>query len=411
MSLGRWLTPAAAAVVCWALAAPAVARAADVTVIKLGTEPAVLPGPPILHAPPARAPQLENAGVWRAQPILVSGTSTYRQGEFLYQDYLYDDHGARELPDPNDRRTNLTPKAGTPFNSSFSINNGTYTYPSASDYAENAADLVELRVKPLADSTAFRVTLHTMHDPKLVAFAIALGGTPGTLRPFPHGANVAAPADYFLTVHGSTTGMAAELVRAADGTAVAGPSPQVVVDLLRRQIEVRVPHAAWNPSGAVRMAAGVGLWDIANSRYLLPQSASSATVPGGAGLAPNPAAFFNIAFRYHERSCVVARPGAGCGPGQRRHQCLLRRGRRREAADRDHRRQRRPDRGTDVTHPGQPLRTPSGHRLRGELLLGGLQLPVPGPAAALHRLRSAQADATRRLRADPAAPRERNQLQ
>ncbi len=53
------------------------------------------PGPDILYAPKPRAPQLENAGVWRAKPILVSGASAYRDGEFLYQDFLYDDHGAR----------------------------------------------------------------------------------------------------------------------------------------------------------------------------------------------------------------------------------------------------------------------------------------------------------------------------
>src|SRR5205085_8736715 len=62
------------------------------------------PGPDILYAPPASAPQLTNAGNWRAQPILVSGASAYRRGEFLYQDFLYDDHGAREQPDPTDPR-------------------------------------------------------------------------------------------------------------------------------------------------------------------------------------------------------------------------------------------------------------------------------------------------------------------
>lgn len=54
------------------------------------------PGPAILYAPPPRAPQLENApgSPWHAKPILISGTSAYRQGEFLYQDFLFDDRGA-----------------------------------------------------------------------------------------------------------------------------------------------------------------------------------------------------------------------------------------------------------------------------------------------------------------------------
>src|SRR5438874_1396510 len=85
----------------------------------LYTGPAARPGPDILYQGPANAPQLQNTGVWRASPLLVSGASAYRAGEFLYQDYLYDDHGAQEQYDPNDPRgaSNL-----------FSKPNGTYTY-------------------------------------------------------------------------------------------------------------------------------------------------------------------------------------------------------------------------------------------------------------------------------------------
>ena len=43
------------------------------------------PGPPILYAPPPVAPQLSNTGVWNAQPILISGATAYRSGEFIYQ--------------------------------------------------------------------------------------------------------------------------------------------------------------------------------------------------------------------------------------------------------------------------------------------------------------------------------------
>src|ERR1700680_208007 len=65
-----------------------------------GTAPR--PGPAALYEPLAHAPQLENApgSVWRAPPILVSGASAYRTGDFLYQGYLYDDHGAKLVPDP-----------------------------------------------------------------------------------------------------------------------------------------------------------------------------------------------------------------------------------------------------------------------------------------------------------------------
>ena len=98
----------------------------------LYTGPGSRPGPAILYQPAAVAPQLTNAGIWRASPILVSGASAYRDGEFLYQDWLYDDHGARELPDPADPRAT---------GDTFSKPDGTYTYPTGAGYANDAADL------------------------------------------------------------------------------------------------------------------------------------------------------------------------------------------------------------------------------------------------------------------------------
>jgi hypothetical protein len=241
----------------------------------------------VLYAPAPRAPQLENTGVWRARPILVSGASAYRDGELLYQDFLYDDHGAGAVAwQPDDQSYN---------SEVFARPLGTYTYPTAPQYAANAADLVELRVKPLADATAFRITLNTMVEPDLAATTIAIGDSPAP-RAFPHGANASAPAQLFLTVHGAT----ADLVDAATG-ATTHPAPTASVDLERRQIEVRVPHAAWDPGrGVVRLAAGVGLWDAANGQYEIPQRQSDATHPGGAGALPQPTAFFNVAFRHAE---------------------------------------------------------------------------------------------------------------
>jgi len=274
------------------LALVAVALPARATSRSLYRGRAPRPGPDLLYAGPVTPSQLENVGVWTADPILVSGASAYRDGEFLYQDFLYDDHGAAATADPTDPRAT---------GDTFSKPNGTYTYPTDPAYASNAADLVELRVKPLADATAFRATLNTLKDPSRVALSIAIGGTPGVVRAFPAGANVQAPADLFVTVHPSATGMVADLTDAGTGQPVAGPPPLVAVDTTRRQIEVRVAHAAWDPGGRViRLAAGVGLWDGATGRYLPPQAAADATHPGGAGATTTPAAFFNVAFRYDE---------------------------------------------------------------------------------------------------------------
>ena len=242
------------------------------------------PGPAQLYAAPPVAPQLENTGIWQAPPILISGASAYRCGEFLYQDWLYDDRGAAGLPDPND------PHDATAY--LFSPKAGTLTYPSDPAYANNAADLVELRVRPLADATAFRVTLNTLIDPALVAFTIALGDSPSPVD-WPYAAGVSSPAALFLSV----TGGSVELLDAASGAVIEGPSLQI--DQERRQFEILVPHSAWQPgTQTVRIAAGVGLWDAASGSYLASAGLASADAPGG-GI-PGGAALFNLAFRAQE---------------------------------------------------------------------------------------------------------------
>jgi hypothetical protein len=275
----------AALAACGLCAAPAGAAS-------LYRGPGPRPGPDLLYAKPKVAPQLTNRKPFRARPILVSGATAYRKGEFLYQDFLYDDHGAREVFDPAD------PKGG-PANL-FSKPNGTYTYPTDPRYANNAADLVELRVKPLKGSTAFRLTLNTLRDRRLVAFTLAIGGKK-KLRAFPHGANVKAPAGLFLTVRPKGKRLVGELLRASNGKRVRGRAPRVRVDVKRRQVTVRVSHKQWNPRRRkVRLAAGVGLWDAAAGRYLLPRATADAAHPGGAGTDSAPAAFFNVAFRTRE---------------------------------------------------------------------------------------------------------------
>lgn len=233
------------------------------------------PGPDILYAPAPRAPQLENTGIWKAEPILVSGVNAYRRGEFLYQDFLYDDRGAKGQ-------------------ANYDNGAGGYAYPTDPEYADNAADIVELRIKTQPAATAFRLTLNTLINPDKVAFTIALGNS-SMPRALPFGANVKAPAEYFLTVHGTQ----AVLTVAETGVAVT-PSPTVTVDLERRQFEVMLPRDAWNPgTGVVRVAAGAGLWDATTGRYLVPAATATANVPGGANGAA-PAALFNVAFRNAE---------------------------------------------------------------------------------------------------------------
>ena len=248
------------------------------------------PGPPILYWPAASAPQLQNTGIWHAAPILISGASAYRDGEYLYQDYLYDDHGAKLTSDPNDPRPN--------DNNTFSTSNGTYTYPTSMPDA-NDADLVEVRVKPTAGATALRFTLNSLIDPARVGISIALGGEAGRTHPFPYAANTESPADVFVTVHPQGHRIVGTVTMASTGTTVGKAA--VAVDRVRRQFTVLVPHQDWNPGASTqRVAAAVGLWDRANDRYLVPGFSASATQPGGAGFTSSPSAFFNVAFRFKE---------------------------------------------------------------------------------------------------------------
>jgi hypothetical protein len=240
----------------------------------------VAPGPEILHRPPARAPQFENTGVWKAEPTRVCMTSAYRAGEFLYQDCIWDDNGG-----------------GPAYRWWYYTAINTYEYPTDARYRNNAADLVEVRLKPLEDATAVRITYNTMVDPGLVATTVALGGDPNKPADVPHGANTKMPAAVFVTAHGSD----GDIVDAATGAA-RPERPAVTVDVERRQVEIRIPYSAFDPRGdtAVRVGAAAGLWDAAAGRYLVPEEGdATATQPGGA-TGDHPSAFFNAAFRYDE---------------------------------------------------------------------------------------------------------------
>lgn len=137
---GAALVLVACGAVLAATVAPALAQPAEQDV-------ATLAGPDLLYADPPRAPQLENTGIWTADPIGICHTSAYRHGEYVHQGCDYDDQGGgNQYRWPNDTLLR------------------DYTYPEDPAYRRNAADIVEVRVKPLDDATAFRVTMNTMTD-------------------------------------------------------------------------------------------------------------------------------------------------------------------------------------------------------------------------------------------------------
>ncbi len=260
-----------------------IAVASGGTALAQQSSPVVRPGPDILYAPPAESPQLENVGVWKAAPIMISGVSAYRNGEFLYQDYIYDDRGAMQRAQ----------------------------YPEAvkEKTHNNAADILEVRIKPEATATAIRINYNTMLDADIAATTLALGdGVKAATIPF--GAGGSEPASIFVTVHGNT----GVVTDAATGRTIGNAA--VSVDMPRRQVNVRIPYTIFDPRNRiVRVAAASGLWDAPKGAYMAPVDPTAAPPPepgaaaagrggrGGRQIPPLPAThsnFLNVAFRYHE---------------------------------------------------------------------------------------------------------------
>ena len=216
------------------------------------------PGPDALYLPPAQAPQLREHRC-RGGPSrsLISGTVAYRSGEWLYQDFLFDDHGATGVIDRNE-------PYGTASNL-YSPRGGTFTYPLDERYRHNAADLVELRITALDDATALRVTLNTMVDPELVAVTIALGDA---------GEHALAARRRRLlprrgVPHRPRHHRRADRRRHRRGDDRRRPSPSTWSGDSSTSASLT---AAWDPGrDTVPVTAGVGLWDVEGGTYLAPQ--------------------------------------------------------------------------------------------------------------------------------------------
>ncbi|MDP9383704.1 MAG: alpha/beta hydrolase-fold protein [Actinomycetota bacterium] len=280
-----------------ALAAAAPAAAASLPKVSTGERP----GPPLLYAPPADAPELSVKAPFRAPPLLVSGSEAYREGEYLYQDYLFDDRGADTRSGGGNR--------GGPRDDIAASTAGDVFYPTADRYAGNAADLVELRVKPTPDALVYRITLTTAKAPDTAVVGIGIdadrsGGAPVL---WPKGAGIASPGlDHFITAWGKGGEV--------DGKAL--PAGAVQMDTTANQMTVRVPRSVLDPgSRAVwRHVAGVGLWS--GNEWKTPRTGRTPTAeePASGGDAPAPAVF-NLAFRFDEPQSKEPLPPYTTFPG------------------------------------------------------------------------------------------------
>lgn len=246
-------------------------------------------GPPLARAAhvPA-APKVIDGQIadWTGTSPMVGGVSTVDDGEFIYQDYIYDDTGASAAPQTANAGRGTT--GGT---------EGTYRYPTdTARYAANAADIFQVRAALDGDQVRFLVVLNTMRAPDAAIVGLALGGSSAARHSWPGGAGIATPGTEHVLELWGTGG-------ALDAAPLASVGGAVAVDTETNAIEASVPAALVGTT--FRLYAAAGLHD-GNGGWVPVATARSATLPGG-GDGRHPA-LWNVAFRPQERA-------AHAGPG------------------------------------------------------------------------------------------------
>ena len=107
------------------------------------------------------------SGVWTGEPTLISGTSRYDAGEWIYTDFVYDDYGADTVPAGQSNVVSLAPTSGD------------FRYPNGTTAAGNAADIVEVRARVAANSSDLevRVLLQSITSAAVPAIWVDVDGT------------------------------------------------------------------------------------------------------------------------------------------------------------------------------------------------------------------------------------------
>ena len=248
--------------------------------------PAHVAGPSWLHAPLATHPIVENRGDWQAAPTLVSGTSAYSSGEFLFQDFVYDAYGANTTDAP------MAPPDTSPSSTGglASAPTGDVAQPSDTNrFGGNAGDLLEVRARPVEGGVAYRITLNTakVADASIVAIGIDRDANPSTGRD-DWGSGLGSLGDLGLEHVLVTWGSGAEL----DGTPV-----ESTIDLESNQIDVTLPFDAGRDTWRHYVVAGV---HAGNGTFAPLAELPTATQPGGAHGTTAPPVL-NVGFRRAEQ--------------------------------------------------------------------------------------------------------------
>ncbi len=117
----------------------------------------------IFAMPLARADR-DGAPPWQGEATGWGGTSTYAGHEWIHQDFVYDDYGAD------------TCTCGQPNVVSLGPTTGDYRYPDGDAYRDNAADIVEVRIRPRGQRLQVRVLLSTLVDAEVPALYVSADG-------------------------------------------------------------------------------------------------------------------------------------------------------------------------------------------------------------------------------------------
>ena len=230
--------------------------------------------------PPARADLYD----WKAEPAMVSNHGVYRQNEFVYQDYIHDDHGPNTdgishldipfglagptLAAPTDLRMSPAPTLN------FA---GDYAYGVTEMHMDDVADLIEFRVAADADHVYYRFTLADMSDawPMVVGLCVnqdRRGDTGFGRWPFGAGLTDRLGCEQFYTVY-SDPYLSGAYVTDAGGTSthIGELGGTVEHDLHDATLEMRLPRTVADPGVATwRYTVGSGLWNGASQSWRAP---------------------------------------------------------------------------------------------------------------------------------------------
>jgi len=208
----------------------------------------------LLVCAPARA-------AWIGESTMLGGTHRYDQGEWIYQDFVYDDYGADTAP-VNQGVVALAPTTGD------------FRYPDDPDYGNNAADILEVRVRQVGSDLEVRVTLNTLLAADSTVIGVAMSRGAGSEGAWPFGAGVRSVWEEFVTIAGRAMWRS---VGNADPASIG----EADVDLAANTVTFSVP--GWGQGAGIDLNVGSGLWDPAKNEWLA----------GASFLEPDPGNRFN----------------------------------------------------------------------------------------------------------------------